>query len=704
MSLSNDPLLECLVTLSHHYHKPLTAEVLIDGLPLKNNVLTPDLFPRAAAKAALAAKVTERKLLDISPMLFPVVLLTVDNGACILRERQDDEFIVEQPESGGVQRYSLEELRKIYTGVVIFVRPEYKVGSESSRSLDGREGHWFWSTIWRSLPIYRDVFVASFLVNVFVIANPLFVMNVYDRVVPNAAVETLWVLAAGIAVVYLFDFGLKLLRSYFLEIAGKKSDVLLSSKIFQKVVGMRYDVMPNSVGAFASNLREFDSIRNFFSASTLSLLIDIPFMLMFVLVISIIGGPLVIVPAVAIPLIVLYSFIVRPALRRSVEKTFASTAQKNGTLVEALTAMETVKTQRAATPLLGRWEEAVGYIARWSLSARLLSSSVGTFSALVQQASSIALIIMGVYLIMNQELTMGALIACNILVSRAIAPMAQVANLIIQYEQSTKALKTLNDIMSLPDEREQDKHYVHRAQLEGAIEFKEVSFAYPGSEHGAIKNVSFKLRAGERVALIGRIGSGKSTVEKLVAGLYRPQQGSILIDGIDVNQIDPVDLRRNIGYVPQDVLLFAGTLRDNIVVGSPNSSDEQLLKAAKIAGVDFFAGHHPQGFEMQVGERGGALSGGQRQSVAVARALIHNPEILVLDEPSNSMDNASEEQLRARLEQYVQGRTLMLITHKVSLLSLVDRIIVVDRGQVVADGPKDGVLEALRQGRLQVAR
>ena len=299
---------------------------------------------------------------------------------------------------------------------------------------------------------------------------------------------------------------------------------------------------------------------------------------------------------------------------------------------------------------------------------------------------------------------MGALIACNILVGRAIAPMAQVSSLVIQYEQSAKALRTLDEIMNLPEEREPGKHYVHRDRLDGAIEFKDINFAYPGTEHNALKSVSFKMKAGERVALIGRIGSGKSTVEKLLAGLYKPQQGAITIDGIDLNQIDPVDLRRNLGYVPQDVLLFAGTLRENILVGMPFASDEQLLRAAKLAGVDQFASTHPMGFDMPVGERGAALSGGQRQAVSLARALLHNPNLLVLDEPSNSMDNASEEQLKAQLEAYVKGKSLVLITHKVALLSLVDRIIVIDQGQVVADGPKDTVLDALRQGRLQVRR
>ncbi|SEG52228.1 type I secretion system permease/ATPase [Marinobacterium lutimaris] len=706
MDASHDPLLDCLVLLAQQFRRPTSAEVLADGLPLVDNRLTPQLFVRAASRAGLAAKVAERPLNQLSSLLLPVVLMLKDQGACILQEidHEREEAVVQQPESGGSFSISLAKLQEQYSGYLIFIRQEYNAGGNKSRILDGRSGHWFWGTLKRSSRIYRDVLVASFLINLFVLANPLFVMNVYDRVVPNGAVETLWVLAAGVMIVYLFDFGLKMLRAYFIEVAAKKSDVLLSAQIFEKVMRVRYDRMPASVGAFASNLREFDSIRNFLSSTTNTVLIDIPFMLIYILVISLIGGPLVVIPAVAIPVIIIYALIVRPKLRDSVEKTFASSAQKNGTLVESLTAMETVKTQRAASPLQERWEQAVGYISRWGLRSRMLSSSVVTFAGAVQQLASVLIIIGGVYLIMEQELSLGALIACNILSGRAIAPMAQVASLIIQYEQSAKALKTLNEIMELPVERDEDTHFVHRATLEGNVEFKGVSFNYPGVEYAALQKVSFKVKAGERVAMIGRIGSGKTTIEKLLLGLYQPTDGAILLDGVDINQIDPVDLRRNTGYVPQDVMLFAGSVRDNILIGSPRASDADMLKAARLAGVDQFVNLHPMGFDMPVGERGQALSGGQKQAIAIARALLHEPNMLIMDEPSNSMDNATEEQFKRQLTQVIEGRTLLMVTHKMSLLSLVDRLIVVDQGQIVADGPKDTVLEALKQGRLQVRR
>lgn len=706
MDTIQDPLLACLVHLTKQNHKPFSAEVLCDGLPLEDNKLTPKLFVRAAKRAGFAAQILPRKLKDISPLVLPAVLLLHNEQACILQQIDDanGEAVLIQPESGGEYRVSKESLEESYTGYAIFFRLEYRFQEEVSKLLEGHKGHWFWGTLKRSAAIYRDVLIASFLINLFVIANPLFVMNVYDRVVPNDAIETLWVLAIGVFVVYLFDFSLKMLRSYFIEVAGKKGDVVLSSLLFEKVLSLKYSALPPSVGSFASNLREFDSIKNFLSSTTNVVLIDLPFSFLFLAVIAFIGGPIVIAPVVAIPLIILFSFIVRPALRKSVEKTYASNAQKNSTLIESLTAMETAKTQRATSSLQLSWEQAVGYIAKWSLKSRMLSSLVVNFASFVQQVTSVAIVIIGVYLISEHELTMGALVACVILSGRAIAPMSQVANLVIGFHQASTALKGLNEIMALPSEREEGQQFVHRDKLKGAIEFKDVSFAYPGQEQKALDRVSFAVKPGEKVALIGRIGSGKTTIEKLVLGLYEPGEGSVRLDGIDMKQIDPVDLRRNFGYMPQDIMLFSGTVRENIIIGSPQTGDDKLVEVSDLTGVSEMVNRHPHGFDMPVGERGAGLSGGQRQTIAVARALIHEPNILILDEPTASMDNSSEEQVKKVLSEYSKKRTMLVVTHKMSLLSLVDRIIVMDSGRVVADGPKDAVLEALKQGRLQIQR
>jgi ATP-binding cassette subfamily C protein LapB len=706
MDVVQDPLLNCLVHLTQQNHRPMSADVLREGLPLINHKLTPKLFIRAAKRAGFSSRIVKRNLSGISSLTLPVVLLLNDDQACIFQEidTQTGEAVIIQPESGGAHRLSLDDLESSYSGHAIFVRLEYRFTERVSRVLDQQEGHWFWGTIWRSAKIYRDVLIASFLINLFVLANPLFVMNVYDRVVPNDAIETLWVLAFGVFIVYLFDFGLKMLRAYFIELAGKKTDILLSSMLFEKVMSLQYAVMPRSVGAFSNNLREFESIRGFLSSTTNSILIDLPFAVIFLIVIGMIGGPLVVVPLAGVPIIIIYSLFISGKLRVAVEKTFESSAQKNSTLVECLTAMETVKTQRAASSLQLRWEQAVGYIAKWGMQAKMLSNSVMNFAGLVTQLCSVSLVIYGVYLISERELSMGALIACVILAGRVLQPMAQVASLITNFHQSRTALETLDSIMQLPDERDKDRQFVHRPELTGKIEFKDVHFKYPGTEQASLEKASFKLNPGEKVALIGRIGSGKTTIEKLIMGLYKPDSGSIRLDDIDLNQIDPIDLRRHIGYVPQDIMLFDGTVRDNIVMGSPEVDDEVLVEVAALAGVDSFVHRHPLGFDLPVGERGAALSGGQRQAVAIARALIHKPSILVLDEPTNSMDNASEEYIRGQLETYGKGRSVILVTHKMSLLSLVDRIIVMDGGLVVADGPKAVVLDALKQGRLHIQR
>ncbi|MFT5705818.1 MAG: ATP-binding cassette subfamily C protein LapB [Oceanospirillaceae bacterium] len=705
MDVIQDPLLKCLMHLTQQNHRPLSAQALRNGLPLENNKLTPKLFVRAAKRAGFSAKIVQRELALISPLTLPAVLLLANDDACILQEIDENsgEAILIFPDSG-MKRISMDKLAKQYSGVAIYLNLEYHFTERVSRILNEKEGHWFWGTIWRSAKIYRDVLIASFLINVFVLANPLFVMNVYDRVVPNSAIETLWVLAIGVFVAYVFDFGLKMLRAYFLEIAGKKADILMSSMLFEKVMSMQFAHMPKSVGSFASNLREFESIRGFLSSTTTTILIDIPFAIIFLIVLFLIGGPLVYVPLVAMPIILVYSVIASKKLKESVEQTFAASAQKNSTLIECLTAMETVKTQRASSVLQLRWEQAEGFIAKWSLKSKMISSSVTNFAGFVTQVSSVSLVVVGVYLISERELTMGALIAANILSGRVLQPMAQVTGLVTSFFQSKTALNSLNQIMALPDERAEGKNYVHRPSLDGSVEFKGVKFSYPEAEQVSLDKVDFSFKAGEKIALIGRIGSGKSTIEKLLMGLYKPDEGAVRIDGIDLNQIDPVDLRRNIGYVPQELMLFDGSVRDNIIMGSPEIDDSALIKAASISGVDQFINRHPQGFEMQVGERGARLSGGQRQAIAIARALIHEPNILILDEPTNSMDNSSEDYLRKQLAQYSKDRTLVLVTHKMSLLSLVDRIVVMDGGRVVADGPKDVVLDALKQGRLHIQR
>lgn len=702
----DDPLLGCLVLLTNYGHRPYSADALRAGLPLVDNRLTPDLFIRAAERAGLAARLLRRSLDTINNLVLPAVLLMENRHACVLLEKDPNTGMatILQPESGGGEhQIPLEQLAQQYIGTAIFVRPEYRFDERTPELLNVKSRHWFWGTIMRPWRIYRDVLLASFMINLFALASPLFIMNVYDRVVPNNAIETLWVLAIGVGIVYGFDLLMRVLRGYFIDIAGKKSDILLSSMIFEKVMGIKMEARPASVGAFANNLRAFESIRDFITSATITTLVDLPFVLLFLAVIAFIGGSMVFIPLLIIPFVIIYAIFIQAPLRHSIESTFRASAQKNATLIESLMGMETIKTLGAEGPVQRKWEQAVGYIAKFGVRSRLLSASVVNITTFLQQMASIGIVIYGVYLITDGDLSMGALIACVILTGRAMAPMAQVANLAVNFHQAETALKSLNEIMAKPIERSREKPYVRRPKFSGSIEFQNVTFKYPGQTTPALNNISFKLNHGERLAIIGRIGSGKTTLEKLILGLYEPEQGAVYLDGVDVRQIDPADLRHNIGYMPQDIVLFYGSVRENIVYGAPYADDRSMLRAAEIAGVDEFVNRHPLGYDMPVGERGEGLSGGQRQSIAIARAMLLDPPILLMDEPSNAMDQGTEKRFKGKLVDYVQDKTMILVTHRASLLDLVDRLLVVDNGRLVADGPKQQVLDALKQGKIKTS-
>ena len=696
-----DPLLDCLALITRLLGKPWSPTALIAGLPVADDGLTPDLFVRAAERAGLSARVVQRPLAEISPLVLPAVLLLNDQQACVLTARDESGCLeLLMPESGGVRATTLTDLESNYSGHVIFVQPRPRLDARSEHSAIPRPRHWFWSVMAQCWPIYGEALVASLLINLFALVTPFFTMNIYDRVVPNLAIETLWVLTIGAAIVFGFDLLMRTLRAYFIDVAGKRVDVTLSANIFATVIGIRMAGRPASVGAFANNVQEFESFRDFVTSATVTTLVDLPFALLFIVVMAWIGGPIAWVPVIAFPVIVGFGLALQAPLSRVVQESYRHAGQRQATLVESLAGLETIKTQRAEGPAQRRWEQAIGQIARLGLRARFLSTAVVNFATFVQQLAYAAVVVVGVYLIGDERLTVGGLIACALLTGRVLAPLSQIASLITRYHQARTALTSIDRIMSLPVERPHEHEFVSRPRLRGGIEFRDVTFGYPEQEVAALAGVSFRIAPGERVALIGRIGSGKTTVEKLVLGLYEPAEGSILIDGVESRQWDPAELRRDIGYVPQDIVLFFGSVRDNIVLGTPGADDAMVLRAAEQAGVTEFVNRHPRGFAMQVGERGDGLSGGQRQAIAVARACLLQPPVLLLDEPSNAMDNRSEEQFKARLTEQLDGRTLLLITHRASLLSLVDRVIVLEAGRVAADGPRDQVLAALAGGKV----
>ena len=699
----HDALLECLLIVARAHGELPTREALLAGLPIEQARLSPALFERAAKRAHLSSRLVKSPLDSLKPALLPAIALLQDMNACVILELNPaaNEARVVYPELPDAPvAVPLDELQAKYLGSAIYARPAHRYDARTPTVRKGRQGHWFWSVMAESRPLYVDVLFAALLANLFALGMPLFTMNVYDRVVPNQAFETLWVLALGLTLMLVGDLVLRTMRGRFVDLASSRVDVKLSAFIMEKVLGTRMEQRPASAGSFASNLRAFESVRDFIGSATVVAFIDLPFSVIFMVTIAWISWMMLIPLVLGSLIMLLYSLAVQGRMHELAETTFRASAQRNATLIEGLVGFETIKALSAESVIQTKWEKSAALLARVGAQLRLLSSTASSSSAFVQQLVNLAIVVIGVYAISNRELTMGGLIACTMLASRAMAPVGQVSGLLVQFHTASTALTSLDEMMKREVERPADANYVSRGRFTGAIDFRNVSFSYPGQSAPSLHNLNFKIKPGEKIAILGRIGSGKTTLEKLILGLYQPTEGAVLVDGIDLRQIDPAELRRQIGYVQQDIMLFYGSLRENITLGAPLAQHADIVRAAEIGGVLTLVNHHPEGFDMVVGERGESLSGGQRQGVAIARAVINDPPILLLDEPTSSMDYSSEEDIKQRLTAYAKDKTLLLISHRTALLDLVDRIIVMDGGRIVADGPKEQVITALRQGRV----
>ncbi len=701
-NLRFDPLLDSVIAIAKIFGITTTLEALSAGLPLEGNRITPELLPRAAGRAGLTAKLARRSLAALRPGLLPVVLLLKENQACLLLERlPNGDARVRFPENGeSSDILTQEELESLFAGIVCFIRPVYKFDPRTPGSGEVKSEHWFWSVVFQNWRLYRDSLLAALLINIFALVMPMFSMTVYDRVVPNRAEETLWVLAIGVFLMMFFDTSLRILRSFILDTAGKRIDVTLSARIMERVLGLGMGNRPTSVGSFAANLRAFESVREFVASATITTLVDIPFVFVFFIVIAWISPWLILPPLLCIVVLLVASMVIQQKMHELVEVTQRATSQRNATLVESLVGIETVKFMVAESSFQRKWEQATVFIAQTGTKLKLLSSTIMSLVQMLQQLVAVVVVIVGVYLLADNQISMGGIIAASMLAGRAMSPFGQVAGLLMQYQNARSGLESVERHMQTQPERADASAFLHRTGFQGPIEFKNVSFTYPGHQQPVLRNVSFKIQAGEKVAFIGRVGSGKSTIQRLMLGLYPPTEGAILIDGIDVRQIDPAELRRAAGFVSQDVSLFFGTLKENIALGAPFADDSDIIAAAEVAGVTEFANRHPRGFDMLIGERGESLSGGQRQAVGIARAVLNDSPILLLDEPSSAMDHQSEDLLKARLQRYSMGKTVILVTHRTSLLELIDRLVVIDNGKVMADGPKAHVIEALQSGRV----
>ena len=704
--ISPDPLLDCLIEVARLHGQGATRASLSAGLPLQPQEPLPlALAERAAARAGLTTRVQRLPLADIDALTLPAILILQDNKACVLLGREGEQhWRILLPETGqGAITLTTEALQARFTGVVLFARPHFRFDERTPEVKATRSGHWFWGPVLAQRFVYRDVLWAALLINLFALAFPIFSMNVYDRVVPNHATETLWVLAIGVTLVLCSDLFIRLLRSHFVDEASARIDVQISASLMERVLGMRLENRPQSVGSFAANLRGFEQVRDFIASSTVTALIDLPFALLFVGVMAWIS-PWLVLPVIGVFVLILVSgYVFQHRLHELSQSSYQAAAQRNATLIESLTGIETIKSQGAESLIQSRWERANQYLSALNVKMRSMSATAMYSTATLQQFVSVCVILIGVYLISERQLTMGGMIAATMLAGRALAPAGQIVGLLMQYQGARTAMTSLEQIMAQPVERPEGSHFIQRPEFKGEIEFRHVSFAYPGQQGNSLDDVSFKINPGERVALIGKVGSGKTTLQKLIMGLYQPTSGAILFDGIDMRQLDPADVRRNLGCVSQDITLFYGSLRENITFGMPHARDDAIVAAAETAGLSEFVQRHPQGFDMPVGERGELLSGGQRQGVGIARAVLHNAPLLLLDEPTSAMDFSTEALVTQRMQAFTEGKTVVLVTHRTSMLSLVDRVIVVDQGKIVADGPRERIMQALAAGRISRA-
>ena len=700
-----DPLLEALVFLTAHFGRAKSYESLVAGLAYGERNMGPDLFCQAAERIGLKTSIVKRPSINAIPSaVLPAVIILKQEQACVLMEVKGANARVFLPETKDSKEIPLKTLQSDYVGYAIYIHPRSEFTNPETVHLEDTDRHWFWGVVNENKSIYGMTLLGAIFINLFGLVSPLFIMNVYDRVIPNAAIETGWALGLGALAVFGFDFIMRNLRAYLIDLAGRRIDVVAGRRIYDQVLNMRLSARPASSGVFANMLKDFDSVREFFTSASITVLVDLPFTIFFLFVIYQLGGGIAFVLVGMLLIVVIAGLILQVSLKSYVRKATQSSELKHGLLVETIHGLETIKAIGADGRFRARYGDYLGENAAFGQGSRFISGLGVNIATFLQQSASIIIVLFGMYLVRDAALSFGGLIACVILGGRAIAPVGQIANLMARYHQAGRALKTLETIMSHPVERPPHKQFLHRPDLTGALALDKVSFSYPGVARKVLEDVSFKIEAGEKVGIIGRIGSGKSTIARLIMGLYEPDQGTILADGTDYRQIDPADLRRNIAYIAQDVTLFTGTVRDNICASMPHASEEEILAAAKAAGVHDFIARHPMGYDAPVGEHGTRLSGGQRQAIVLARALLVKPNILVCDEPTNSMDIQSEMVFQQYIKEEAKDKTLVLITHKHNLLPMVDRLILLDQGRVILDGARDKVIEALQGGKVQAPK
>ena len=700
---ASDLLAQAIADVASHYGEHVAVASLTAGLALVKGRLPREHADDAAARVSLTAQALRSDPLKLNDIELPVLVFMRDGGVEILWRLTRDEkgkAIAASLSAPGLKQTPVDvpasELKAAATGDIMKLKPASGMDERGESAIPVPQGNWFLSAFRDSRHIYAEAIGATIAINVLALAMPLFSMNIYDRVLPNAAEATLWALAIGVMLAIAFDFIIRTLRAHFVDAASRRADVKLSALIYGRLLGARLSLRPSSAGVRANTMREFETLREFFNSATLTAFGDLPFLILFLVVIWIVAGPLVFVVAAAIPIVLIAGWLTQRALHKLILSSFQETAQKNAVVVETIIGMEAIKAAGAESWAAQKWERSVAEHIRTGLEIRQVSNLGQHVVQAIQTLVQVVVVIAGFYLVAAGQITMGALIAATILSGRALAPLAQAAMLLARLNQARIAYQSLSEIVAAPQERVPGAAYLSKTNFDGKVEFENVAFGYAEEAAPALAEFSTTIKPGERVAFLGGIGSGKTTALKLVQALYVPDQGRVLVDGISVSQIDPALLRRNVGLQLQGAELFHGTIRDNMTIGMPGATDRDILEAAHAAAALDWITRLPQGFDTLLRERGAGLSGGQRQSVALARALLGRPKIMLLDEPTSDMDGRTEQAVINRLKSDMKGRTLILVTHRPALLDLVDRIIVLEQGRKLEDGPKAEVLENLK--------
>jgi ATP-binding cassette subfamily C protein LapB len=689
-------LAEALVVVAHRHGLHVSETDIKRRLPYDPRGLTLPLVGEVASGLRLQSRIVEIKLDEIPPITLPVILLDDKGQAIVLsvlsRNRKRATVII--PTAGDkAKEVAVKELGNSYSGIAIFLTP-VSAASMSEEAPQKVPRHWFWSVFATFRPEYSQVVLAAFLINTLGLALPIFIRNVYDRVIPNLAIPTLWALAAGVVLALLVELLLRILRSNLVDGTGRRVDLVVASRLFDRLLAGRLESKPASAGVIASQLRDFDSVRDVLTSSTLIAVTDLLFIGIFLLVLWALTGPLVIVPLIAVVAVLILATAIQVPLSRSIQRSQSDTAQRHGVLVETAGSIEALKAIGAEPNVRRRWRENVAATSRSTTNARFWANLSAHAVVFANQAVMIAIVVWGVFLVIDGTISVGALIAASLLAGRVLAPLGNIVQTLARAQHALGAVRTLDRLMNAPIEAATSGD--GRMANHGDIVFRNVSFTYPDAETKALSEVSLTIRKGERVGLIGRIGSGKTSLGRIIAGLYEPTNGQVLVDGMDIRQFG-ADIRTLVGFSQQDVELFSGTLSQNLTMGMPDASAKEIERAVRLSGVDTFASRHPKGLNMPVAERGRSLSGGQRQSIGLARVLIRNPKILFLDEPTAALDTASERALVQRLKSGLDKEvTVIVSTHRDGMLELVDRLVVFDNGRVVTDGPKAEVISRLR--------